>query len=114
MGCATPAGTSQIALEDAFRDECLDKLTECQYSATCLRPNISQMYTRFRMSFWKQLPPKPTEAERNLGPTRESVPIECATCSSAILRCAFTAEVLLSLSQASMAGMPSVFKKHRR
>lgn len=34
------------------------------------------------MSFWKQLPPKPTEAERNLGPTRESVPMECATCKS--------------------------------
>ena len=34
------------------------------------------------MSFWKQLPPKPTEADKNLGPTRESVPMECATCNS--------------------------------
>lgn len=33
-----------------------------------------QMYTRLRMSFWKQEPPKPTDAFRNLGPMRESVP----------------------------------------
>jgi hypothetical protein len=38
------------------------------------------MYTRLRMSFWKQEPPKPTEALRNLGPMRESVPMDLATC----------------------------------
>ena len=38
------------------------------------------MYARFRISFWKQDPPKPTEAFRNLGPMRLSVPMECATC----------------------------------
>jgi hypothetical protein len=38
------------------------------------------MYTRFRMSFWKQLPPKPTLAFRNLLPMRESMPMERATC----------------------------------
>ena len=32
------------------------------------------------MSFWKQEPPKPTDALRNLGPMRESVPIACDTC----------------------------------
>mmetsp|Transcript_55 Transcript_55/g.202 ORF Transcript_55/g.202 Transcript_55/m.202 type:complete len:230 (-) Transcript_55:325-1014(-) len=31
------------------------------------------------MSFWKQLPPKPTEAFRNLGPMRLSVPMACDT-----------------------------------
>jgi hypothetical protein len=31
------------------------------------------------MSFWKHEPPKPTEALRNLGPMRESMPIACAT-----------------------------------
>ena len=35
--------------------------------------------TRFNMSFWKQLPPKPTLAFRNLGPIRLSVPIHRAT-----------------------------------
>lgn len=59
----------------------LQLLTECQYSATCLRPTVSQMYTRLRMSFWKQLPPKPTEALRNLRPMRESVPMEWPTCT---------------------------------
>ena len=34
-----------------------------------------QMYTKLRMSFWKQEPPKPTLAFRNLGPMRESVPV---------------------------------------
>lgn len=38
------------------------------------------MYTRFRMSFWKQEPPKPTEAFRNLLPMRLSVPMACDTC----------------------------------
>ena len=32
------------------------------------------------MSFWKQDPPKPTDALRNFGPMRESVPIACDTC----------------------------------
>ena len=32
------------------------------------------------MSFWKQEPPKPTEALRNLGPMRESNPTAWATC----------------------------------
>ena len=31
------------------------------------------------MSFWKQEPPKPTEAFRNLGPMRLSVPMHRAT-----------------------------------
>lgn len=33
------------------------------------------------MSFWKQEPPKPTEALRNLGPMRESHPTAFATSS---------------------------------
>lgn len=33
------------------------------------------------MSFWKQEPPKPTEARKNLGPTRESRPTAWATSS---------------------------------
>jgi hypothetical protein len=37
------------------------------------------MYTRLRMSFWKQLPPKPTLAFRNLLPMRLSMPMERAT-----------------------------------
>mmetsp|Transcript_23465 Transcript_23465/g.64691 ORF Transcript_23465/g.64691 Transcript_23465/m.64691 type:complete len:230 (+) Transcript_23465:1092-1781(+) len=32
------------------------------------------------MSFWKQEPPKPTLADRNLLPMRVSVPMACATC----------------------------------
>ena len=35
----------------------------------------TQRLTRFRMSFWKQLPPKPIDACRNFGPIRESIPI---------------------------------------
>ena len=34
------------------------------------------------MSFWKQEPPKPIEAFRNLGPIRESPPIARATSST--------------------------------
>ena len=34
------------------------------------------------MSFWKQEPPKPTEAFKNLGPIRESLPIALATSST--------------------------------
>ena len=37
------------------------------------------MYTKFKISFWKQDPPKPTEACRNLGPILESIPIAFAT-----------------------------------
>lgn len=33
------------------------------------------------MSFWKQDPPKPTEARRNLGPIRESFPTAKETSS---------------------------------
>nr|CAB3482653.1 unnamed protein product [Digitaria exilis] len=37
------------------------------------------MYTKFKMSFWKQDPPKPTLAFRNLGPILEGDPLrqEC-------------------------------------
>ena len=39
---------------------------------------------QMRMSFWKQLPPKPGPALRNLDPRRESVPMARATsCTSA-------------------------------
>mmetsp|Transcript_2955 Transcript_2955/g.10453 ORF Transcript_2955/g.10453 Transcript_2955/m.10453 type:complete len:237 (-) Transcript_2955:196-906(-) len=42
------------------------------------------MYTRLRMSFWKQEPPKPTEALRNLDPRRLSLPTAKDTsCTSA-------------------------------
>src|SRR5690606_42121611 len=34
------------------------------------------------MSFWKQEPPKPTEALRNFDPIRESIPIAFATSST--------------------------------
>mmetsp|Transcript_2063 Transcript_2063/g.5298 ORF Transcript_2063/g.5298 Transcript_2063/m.5298 type:complete len:253 (+) Transcript_2063:516-1274(+) len=56
--------------------------TLCQYCATSLSPKLSQRYTRFRMSFWKQLPPKPTELLRKWGPTRGSVPTARATSST--------------------------------
>ena len=39
----------------------------------------SHKYTRLSMSFWKQEPPKPTEAIRNLFPIRVSAPIAEAT-----------------------------------
>jgi hypothetical protein len=52
-----------------------------QYAATSGRWRLSLRYTRLRMSFWKQLPPKPTLALRNLGPTRESYPTALATSS---------------------------------
>ncbi|GMR43459.1 hypothetical protein PMAYCL1PPCAC_13654, partial [Pristionchus mayeri] len=55
------------------------KLTPCQYSATLLRWSDSQRYTSERTSFWKQLPPKPTDAFRNLLPILESNPTACAT-----------------------------------
>src|SRR6185436_9413526 len=34
------------------------------------------------MSFWKHEPPKPTDALRNFGPMRESLPIALATSST--------------------------------
>mmetsp|Transcript_71380 Transcript_71380/g.118614 ORF Transcript_71380/g.118614 Transcript_71380/m.118614 type:complete len:318 (+) Transcript_71380:458-1411(+) len=55
------------------------KITWFQYSATSGNPNERHKYTRLRISFWKQDPPKPTEAFRNFGPMRESTPIACAT-----------------------------------
>ena len=70
-----------------------------QYSATCGRCRLSLRYTRLRMSFWKQDPPKPTDARRNLGPMRESKPTACATSSmfapvaSQIAESAFTDEM---------------------
>lgn len=54
-------------------------ITCCQYAATSGRFKHSQMYTKFKMSFWKQEPPKPTDAWRNLEPIRESSPIARAT-----------------------------------
>ena len=38
-----------------------------------------QMCTRFMMSFWNQLPPKPTDAARKRGPMRASMTIADAT-----------------------------------
>ncbi|GMR53498.1 hypothetical protein PMAYCL1PPCAC_23693, partial [Pristionchus mayeri] len=55
------------------------KLTPCQYSATLLRWRDSQRYTNERTSFWKQLPPNPTDALRNLFPILESNPTAWAT-----------------------------------
>ena len=56
--------------------------TTCaQYLATSFKFSCSHSQTRFRMSFWKQLPPNPIEAFRNLGPTRESRPTAYATSS---------------------------------
>src|SRR5690606_13854926 len=40
------------------------------------------IYTRFKISFWKQDPPKPTEAFKNFGPIRESIPTALATSST--------------------------------
>merc|ERR1719473_70182 len=57
-------------------------MTWFQYSATSGRPKERHKYTRLRMSFWKHEPPKPTDALRNLGPMRESTPIEWATSST--------------------------------
>ena len=63
--------------------------TTCfQYAATSGKPWLSQMYTRFSTSFWKQLPPKPTDALRNLLPTRLSLPMQCDTCR-AVAVCGF-------------------------
>ena len=52
-----------------------ENCTWFQYWATFWRPRLSQIQTRFRISFWKQDPPKPTEAFRNLAPMREALPM---------------------------------------
>jgi len=54
-------------------------ITCCQYAATSGKFKHSQMYTKFSMSFWKQLPPKPTDACRNFDPILESRPTARAT-----------------------------------
>ena len=43
-------------------------------------------------SFWKQEPPKPTEACRNFGPIRESVPTTAATSATSAPVCSQSAE----------------------
>ena len=40
---------------------------------------LSNKYTNIRMSFWKHEPPNPTDAWRNFGPKRLSVPTALAT-----------------------------------
>ena len=45
------------------------------------------------MSFWKQDPPKPTEALRNLGPIRLSVPIACDTCIGTLVDVHITSSI---------------------
>lgn len=45
------------------------------------------------MSFWKHDPPKPTEAFRNLGPMRESVPTHFDTCSTSAPVASHSAEI---------------------
>ena len=47
------------------------------------------------MSFWKHEPPKPTDDLRNLGPMRESTPIECATSSTLAPVTSHSAEIEL-------------------
>ncbi len=47
------------------------------------------------MSFWKQEPPKPTEALRNFGPIRESRPIARATSSTSAPVASHRAEIEL-------------------
>merc|ERR1719352_1904871 len=72
-------------------------MTWFQYSATSGSPNERHKYTRFRMSFWKQEPPKPTDDLRNLGPMRVSTPIECATSVTLAPVTSQRAEMLLML-----------------
>jgi hypothetical protein len=58
------------------------------------------MYTKFRMSFWKQDPPNPTLAFKNLGPILVSLPTAYATSdtlapvASQSAEMAFTEEIL--------------------
>src|SRR5215212_1255270 len=47
------------------------------------------------MSFWKQEPPKPTEAFKNFGPMRESLPIALATSSTSAPVASHKAEIEL-------------------
>ena len=54
-------------------------ITWRQYSATSGKPSEPLRYTRFKMSFWKQLPPKPTLARKKCGPMRRSTPHASAT-----------------------------------
>ena len=49
------------------------------------------------MSFWKHEPPKPTEALRNFGPMRESLPIAKATSSTSASVASQRAEMALML-----------------
>merc|ERR1719464_1501580 len=79
--------------------------TDCQYFATSCNPSDSQMYTRLRMSFWKQEPPKPTDAPRNFGPIRESAPIarETSVTSAPVLSQSWDMEFMLLTRCASMA-----------
>mmetsp|Transcript_48281 Transcript_48281/g.121915 ORF Transcript_48281/g.121915 Transcript_48281/m.121915 type:complete len:236 (+) Transcript_48281:772-1479(+) len=63
------------------------------------------MYVRLRMSFWKQEPPKPTDALRNLEPMRLSMPIACDTCEMSAPVASQSAEMALTeeMRCASMA-----------
>src|SRR5882762_1120332 len=47
------------------------------------------------MSFWKHEPPKPTDAFRNFGPMRESLPIAFATSSTSAPVASQSAEIEL-------------------
>src|SRR5690606_27719500 len=47
------------------------------------------------MSFWKQEPPNPTEAFKNLGPIRESIPMALATSSTLASVCSQSSEMAL-------------------
>lgn len=69
--------------------------TWCQYSATSLRPKDSQIYTRFKISFWKHDPPYPTDAFKNLLPIRTSDPIALAISSISASVCSHKAVIEL-------------------
>mmetsp|Transcript_28166 Transcript_28166/g.79999 ORF Transcript_28166/g.79999 Transcript_28166/m.79999 type:complete len:205 (+) Transcript_28166:1510-2124(+) len=79
--------------------------TCCQYWATSLSPSDSQMYTRLRMSFWKQEPPKPTEAPKNFGPILESLPMarETSATSAPVFSQSWEMELMLLTRWASIA-----------
>lgn len=57
------------------------------------------------MSFWKQEPPKPTDAWRNFGPIRESRPTALATSDTSAPVASHTAdsEFMLDILWASIA-----------
>ena len=62
------------------------------------------MYTRFKMSFWKHAPPKPTEAPKNPGPIRESASIARETSeTSAPVSAKLRNEIMLLTRRASIA-----------